>query len=570
MSKRSADLTRRRFLKVAATTVGSIAIASCAPVSTQPPVQAPTSPPAVPTSAPAAATVPAQAVTPKTGGTLIMSRLADGGSLDPGTNTDGNAWETMQEITEGLVRKIPVTADDLAAGKPLGQIEPALAESWTVSDDGLTWTFKLRQGVTFHDGTAFNADAVVFNLDRLSKDDNPYHYKTTPTAYVGVFGDNLDSYRTVDTYTVEYKLKNPYYPFLPNLGVPNAGFISPAALQKFGEDAGKNPVGTGPFKFVEYTSGDHITLERNAEYWGAKPYLDRVTYRIVADATTRLAKLHAGEVDFVDSLAFDDIAELESDPNLAVYTLKSLGGLNWIFLQTEKKPFDDVRVRQALNYAVNKDQINEFLFKGLATVANSPVPQFEKVYDPTSPAYGYDPDKAKQLLKDAGYPNGFETTITSYTSFLGNPAGGQKLSEVIQQDLANVGVTMKIQVLDNSSWSPKRVNGEFEMLLHGWSGMNPGVPDGVFYQPWDSVNIPGRNASRIKDAKLDKMITDAQKELDETKRDVIYKDLQKYIMNLAPVIFLNAAPLIIATQKRVHDIGFNYAFARSVRSSWIG
>jgi peptide/nickel transport system substrate-binding protein len=497
-----------------------------------------------------------------------MSRIADGGSLDPGSNADGNAWETMQEITEGLVRKIPVTAQDLASGKPMGEIEPCLAESWKVSDDGLTWTFTLRKGVKFHDGTTFDADAVIANVDRLLNKSNSYRSTTTPIATTAVFGNKVESYRALNPSTVEFKLTQKYYPFLPNLGVPNAGIVSPAALKKYGQDIGKNPIGTGPFKFVDYTSADHITLERNPEYWDNKAYLDKVIYRIVPDSTVRLAKLRNREIDFIDGVSFDDLDQVKADSNLNVFVLKALGGLNWVFLQTEKKPFDDVRVRQALNYAVNKEEINQFLFKGLATVANSPVPQFEKAYDPSLPGYPYDPQKAKQLLTAAGYPDGFETSITAYQSFLGNPAGGQKLAEVLQQHLSKVGVRLTIQVLDNSSWSPKRVNGDFATLLHGWSGMNPGVPDGVLFEPWYSGNVPGRNGSRIKDPKLDKMLTDAQAELDQTKRTPLYNDIQKYLMDLAPAIFINSAPLIVATQKKVHDIGFDYAFARAVRKAW--
>jgi len=497
---------------------------------------------------------------------MVLATEEQGGSLDPGTNADGNGWEKILLMYDPLVRIKSESPAALMSGTPLGAVEPWLAQSWRVSPDGLTWTFNLRRGVQFHDGTPLTADSVVVNIDRYVNDSNPYYYKGRMVNAQFLYS-SLASYRAVDPNTVELTLKQPYAPLLRNLANPTAGIASPAALKKYGQDLATHPVGSGPFQFVEQVTEDHITLQRNPKWWGGQVYLDRVIFRTAAEASSRLVMLQKGEAEFIEAPGPDDIPKIQSDPNLQI--LRAPGGINYVLMQNQKKPFTDVRVRQALNYAINKVEMNQTLYNGLGAVANSPMIPLYSEYDSSMKPYPYDPQKAKDLLAAAGYPNGFEAHLSTYIGTQAyNPAGGVPFAEAIQQYLSMVNVKVSVDQVDLATWSQLRLNGNYEMLCGGWFGTNLD-PDGYFFPAFHSSQIPGRNSAQVRDPKLDAMIIAAQEEYDEKKRLVMYREIQRYVMDAAPWIFVNYPFILNGASKRVNDLGLYYLFLRDPLRAWL-
>src|SRR5262252_6359883 len=269
-----------------------------------------------------------------TGGTIIFAAGADPDSLDP-QNTQSNPGEQVNRMMY----------DNLVRFSTKMQIEPALAESWTQSKDGLTWTFKLRKGVKFHDGTAFDAKAVKYFFDRVLGDEKPFK----ASLYTPV----VRSAEVVDPATIRVTLKQPFAAFLFTIAHSAGGIVSPAAHQKWGKDLALHPSGTGPFKFVEWVKGDHVTLERNDAYRAGAPSLDRIVVKTVREDQARVLLLESGGADVIVNIPTEEIPRLKKDPRFVVESSVTARAL-FIVMNVKKKPFDDVRVRQALNYAVNR------------------------------------------------------------------------------------------------------------------------------------------------------------------------------------------------------------------------
>jgi len=377
----------------------------------------------------------------------------------------------------------------------------------------------------------------------------------------------LESYRAVDPNTVELKLKQRSAPLLRNLANPTATVASPDALKKYGQDLANHPVGSGPFRVVEMAPDDHVTLERNPSWWGGKVYLDRVIFRTVPEASTRLVMLQKGEAQFIEAPSPDDIAKIKTDP--AMQILQAPGGMNAVYMQNSKPPFTDVRVRQALNYAVNKDEINRQLFKGLGRVANSPMPPSYAEYDPTLKPYPYDPQRAKAMLSAAGFPKGFAVRLMTYnTTQAFNPAGGVPFAEAIQQYLSQVGVSVAIDAVELGAWSTRRLSGDFEMACAGWFGTNLD-PDGYFFPAFHSSQIPGRNSAQVRDAALDKMLLDAQQQYDPKQRAAMYRQIQQYLMVSAPWIYVNVPSILNGATRSLNNLELYYLFIRDPMQAWL-
>src|SRR5437660_4479372 len=294
------------------------------------------------------------------GGTLTFATGADPDSLDP-QNTQSNPGEQVNRMMhENLVR---------FSAKM--QLEPALAESWLASKDGLTWTFKLRKGVKFHDGTPFDAKAVKYFFDRVLGDEKPFKASLYTPVVQGA--------EVIDDSTVRVILKQPFGAFLFIMAHSAGAIVSPAAHQKWGKDLALHPVGTGPFKFVEWMKGDRVTMERNDGYWGGAPNLDRVLVKTVREDQARVLSLEAGDADLIVNIPTEEIPRLKKDPRITVQPSPTARAL-FIAINVKKKPFDDVRVRQALNYAVNRDAIVKELFKNKAQVVASHGSQLQYGY----------------------------------------------------------------------------------------------------------------------------------------------------------------------------------------------
>ena len=305
----------------------------------------------------------------KKGGEMVYARGADSVGLDPINITDGESIRVTHAIFETLFEY----DNDL-------QLQPKLAESYETSEDGLTWTLALKQGVKFHDGTDFNADAVVFNFERWMDPDNEYHigdFPYYPFLYGGFKGEEehkIESVVAVDEQTVEIKLKEKIAPFISYLAIPMFGIASPAAIEQYNERFFENPVGTGPFKFDSWSRNDKIIVKANENYYvEGQPMLDQIIFTVVPDNSTRLNVLLSGEADFIDGMNPEDAKTVEDDENLELVKRPSFNE-GFMVMNTQKKPFDDIKVRQAMNMAIDKSSIVDGFYGGFGEVAKNPIP----------------------------------------------------------------------------------------------------------------------------------------------------------------------------------------------------
>ncbi len=481
------------------------------------------------------------------GGTLIVGRGGDSAALDPAIVTDGESIKLAQQIFDPL----------LAYKQGTTEVEPALAESWEISDDGLTYTFKLRQGVKFHDGTDFNADAVVFNFERWNDPKSKYKFEGDSFDYYdSMFGPEdgriIASVKAVDANTVEFKLNHPQAPFLQNLAMPPFSIASPAAIEKEGAEFKSNPVGTGPFVFKEWKRSDSITLEKNPNYWQeGLPKMDQVIIRSIPDNTARFNALQNGEIDLMEDLSPDDLATLEGNSELQKFNRPPFN-VAYIGFNLKKKPFDNPKVRVALNHAVDKKSIIDAFYAGQAEAAVNPIPPSLWGYNSNVKDYDYNLDTAKNLLAEAGFPNGIDQELTFYAMPVSRPymPDGKKVAEVIQASFAQIGVKVSIQSPEWATYLDDLSKGEKDdIYMIGWTGDN-GDPDNFFYPLLDKDSIGGNNYSQYASEPLHKLLVEAQRETDQDARAKLYEQAQVIIKEDAPWIpLVHSTPLLAASTK---------------------
>lgn len=457
---------------------------------------------------------------------LIVGQIAEPQSLDPHTVTATNDFRILVNVYDGLVRFKPGTLE----------VEPSLAESWQVSEDGKTYTFKLRTGVKFHDGSDFNADAVKFNFDRMLDEKHPF-YSTGPFPLSFNFSA-IDMVTVKDAQTVQFQLKEAFAPFLSNLAYPTGLIVSPAAVEQYGKDFGRHPSGTGPFKFVEWQSSQRVVVERNADYWDGAPALEAVVFRPITDANTRVAEMMAGGLDVMVEVPPDNVATFRNDTNFAVS--EQAGPHVWFsILNTKSGPFADKKVRQAANYAVNKQSIVDNVLQGTATVSAGPIPPaFNWVKSSVEP-YPYDPEKAKALLTEAGVSNPSLTfAITEGGSGMLDPI---TMGAAIQADLQAVGFQVKIETYEWNSFL-SRVNtgleGKADMAEMAWMTNDP---DTLPYLTLRSDAMPdkgGFNSGYYQNPKLDEILAKARSSTDQAERAKLYGEVQQIVHDDAPWLFV--------------------------------
>ncbi|MGA1196856.1 MAG: ABC transporter substrate-binding protein [Candidatus Latescibacterota bacterium] len=480
------------------------------------------------------------------GKTLVYGRGGDSVGLDPGLETDGESFKVCDNIYETLV-SFHAESTELA---------PGLAESWTASEDGLTWTFQLRKGVTFHDGSAFDAQAVVFSLARQFKPDHPFHNVEGAYQYWSSMSmsDIVKDVRAIDDFTVAIDLKRPNAPFLSNLAMNFCAIVSPNAVKKWGADFARHPVGTGPFQFVEWIKDDRIVLERYANYWGMAPQLDRLIFRSIPENSVRLIALSQGSIDGMDNLVPDFIPSIESDERLQ---LLSQAGMNvgYLAMNMDKQPFQQVAVRRAINHSINKKSLVDNLYQGLALPAVNPIPPTMWGYHEGISGYDYNPEKAKQLLAEAGMPNGFKTTLWAMPvprPYMPQP---MKIAQAIQADLKAVGIEAEIVTYEWGTYLDKVQRGQHDMALLGWTGDN-GDPDNFLYVLLDksATQIPANNIAFYRSEPLHQVLIDAQQSSDQETRTALYRQAQEIVFRDAPWVPLVHAAQTAAFNKRV--LGF--------------
>ncbi len=482
---------------------------------------------------------------PQYGGTLIFARGGDSVKLDPIDITDGESMKATINIFDTLV----AYEDGGTATKP------SLAESWTVSDDELNWTFKIRKNVKFHDGTDLNAEAIKFNIDRWRDKENKYH--TGNFNYwgwmFGGFPGIVKDVVVIDDYTIKMVLTKKSAPFIANLAMVPFGISSPTAIKEYGEDYFKHPVGTGPYKLKSWKMGDKIVMERNDNYWNGKPYLETVILRAIPDNTARFMELQTGTIDMMDGLTPNSVPLLKKSKSLKI-SLRPSMNVGYLAMNMDKEPFTDVKVRRAVNYAVNKKAIIEALYAGMAQEAKNPLPPSLWGYNDSITPYEYNPEKAKKLLAEAGLENGFETKLWAMPvprPYMPQP---KLIAQAIQSDLAKVGIKAEIVTYDWGTYLEKTENGEHDMAFLGWTGDN-GDPDNFIYVLLDKDNTEKGSAGNIAFYKSDilhEKLIEAQVTSDIKVRTKLYEEAQEIIHNDAPWLPLAHSTPPIALKSIVH------------------
>lgn len=466
---------------------------------------------------------------------LVFGRGGDSTSLDPATTTEGEAFKVTLNLFETLI----------VFGEQDTELYPGLATEWKVSDDGLVYTFKLREGVKFHDGTDFNADAVVFNFNRwkegnkdVTGDDTPFPY------YASQFGDNIVSVEATGEYEVTFTLQRPQAPFLKNIAMPPFAIASPTAIEKHGDKFNENPVGTGPFKFVEWRRNDRIVIEKFEDYWDPKyPILDKVTFVSIPDNSARLNALLAGDVDLIDGINYSDVPTIEAKSDLQIFSRPSMN-VGYVGLTVTRGPLQDKRVRQALNHAVNKDEIINAFYEGYADPAINPMPPVISGYNDEILDYEFDLEKAKQLLAEAGYPDGFEMELWAMPVPRPYMPDGQKVAEAIKANFEKIGVKAEIVSMEWGTYLARAAAGEADAFMLGWTGDN-GDPDNFLYVLLDKDNIGTNNYTYYSNDELHDILIEAQSTPDEEKRIELYKRAQEIIKEDAPWIpLVHSQPLL--------------------------
>ncbi|EIJ68497.1 ABC transporter substrate-binding protein [Pasteurella bettyae] len=444
-------------------------------------------------------------------------------------------------------------------------IEPGLAESWEISEDGLSYTFHLRKGVKFHSNKLFtpsrefNADDVLFSFQRQLDKQHPYHNvsnATYPYFNSMKFPELLKSVEKVDDNTVRVNLTHKDATFLASLGMDFLSIYSAEYADKMlkanqPETIDKEPIGTGPFIFAGYQVDKSVRFIANPDYWKGKPSLDRLVFSITPDATTRYAKLQTGACDLAEFPNVADLERMKADKRIQ---MPSQEGLNvaYIAFNTEKAPFNNVKVRQALNYAVDKKTILNAVYQSAGVSAKNPLPPTIWSYNDSIEEYPYNPEKAKQLLAEAGFPNGFETELWVQPVVRNSNPNPRRMSELVQSDWEKVGVKAKLVTYEWGDYIKRAKAGELTAGTFGWSGDN-GDPDNFLNPLLGSSNIGNSNYARWKNADFDALLAKAIGLTDKAQRAELYKQAQVIVHEQAPWIPMAHAVTYAPLSARVRD-----------------
>ena len=525
-----------------------------------------------------AAPCPARAA----GKEMVIGFLGDATSLNPLVATDGQSYIAEWPMFDSL----------LELDQNLN-VRPLLAESWEVSRDGLTYTFKLKKGVRWHDGKPFTARDVAFTFYAVLDPKVTTPHRAYFDALVG-FPEltNKDNPKrpedlaqkpidVLDDYTVRFRLRYPYGAFLAVLVNPRAGIIPEHLLKGVDlntAEFNRKPVGTGPFRFVEWRRGERLVMEANAQYHGGRPALDRLIYRVIPDAVVLLQELRAGGVDFIESPPLTEVARLKQTQGLRVLVADNTS-YNYLGYRQDLPPFDDMRVRRAFYHAVDAGTLVRQVLQGYAAPATGQFPPSSWAFDPSVKGYPFDPARAKALLAEAGWkpgPDGVLVKDGKRLSFsLRHDQANQAVKDtavVLQEYLKNVGAETRLEPLDWPTFVKKLFASDFEAICVGWTNFHD--PDPFAYTIWHSSQWKGRNFAHYRNPKVDEVLEAARRAGSQAERKRHYAEFSKLLMADAPYVFLYFPQQVYVTRQGYEGLvpiptyGGIYQSLKSVR--WTG
>lgn len=476
------------------------------------------------------------------GGELIAGVSADPVGFDPHVTSAYSSFEVLENVYDTLV----------SVGFDLRPI-PALAESWEVSDDGLTWTFHIRHSAIFHNGRPAEAADVKYSLDRIVNPETGSGRAWRLAA--------MENVEVGDSHTVLIHLKHAYPGLLTKLG----SYKGMAIVAKETVDDGTistHPVGTGPFRFVKYVPGDQVVLEKDPNYWQeGKPYLDRLIYKIIPDETVRITSLLTGDVDWVDSVPPQRIMELKVNQALEI---GEITGTSYWYLAANlnREPLDNKVVRQAIAMGINREEIAAAAKWDAALPNDGPIPPdsyYSTDYHPFLNKQGV--DEAKQMLSDAGYPDGFKADVI-VSNFYPETV---RSALVLQSQLEELGIELEIRVLEWGTWLEEEGSGNFDMYICGWIGNVD--PDDYFYAQHHTGE--GFNFTGYSNPYLDELLEAGRKEADPEERYEIYKEVQEIVISDAPYVYLYIPNVVHAWQPKVNGYRVHPGEAIRFVDTWI-
>lgn len=481
----------------------------------------------------------------KAGEELIILRASDATSLDPHFITD----IPSANIIHGKVYETLIAFDKDR------NFQPLLAKSWEQVDD-TTWTFELNEGIKFHDGTDFNAEAVKTTFDRLFDPATGSPQKDKLSMITEVIVN--------DTYSVSMKLASPYAGLLSILASNEGSIISPKAIAENGDKLKTAPVGTGPFVFKSWTSGQSIELETNQDYWGNVPAFNKLTFKIVPEDATRIAMVENGEAHISDQIPVTDLARIESSDSISLYRTEGLA-VEYIGFNVQDPFLSDVKVRQAISYAVDRESIISGIYENVGTLANSAMSPMVIGYSENVKGYDYNLGEAKKLLAEAGVKEG--TTVKILTS---DRKERINMAEVIQSQLKGIGLKAEIQVMEYGAYIQEISNKQHQMFIGGW-GNATGDGDYNQYNLFHTASqgAPG-NHFYYSNPTVDQLIEDARAESDLETREKIYEEALKIELEEAVYIPVRNYEHLAVVSDKVKGFWLdasNYAMVRDVKVS---
>ena len=475
--------------------------------------------------------------------TIIVALSSEPTTLDGHQAADFNTDRIAANLYNQLVRFGDGTMD----------IEPDLAERWTVSSDELVYTFYLRKNVKFHDGTPFNAEAVKFNFDRLYNPGFEYH-DTGVFTYSDYMFEMVKSVDVIDEFSIAFTLLEPLAPFINNIAMTQFSQVSPTAVKKYGREITNNPVGTGPFRFVSWTRGREVILEKNPDYFGEPAKIDRLIFRTIIDNNVRQNELEAGSINLMTDIMPENLPALKSNPNFKILEEPSLH-VWYLSMNCSKPPFNKKEVRQAMYYAINRQAIVDSILQNTGVLAHNMVPPGTFAYTDDVPKYEYNPEKARQLLTAAGYPNGFavDFQIPESGSGMQQP---EAMAIAMQSDLARVGINTNIIKTEWGAYLDLvfRPIEEQDMLLLEMSyAADNGDPDNFLYTLCAGRQIPplGYNCAYYSNEEFDRLLVQARTVSDPAMRIKLYDQAQKMLMEEVPHLVVDHETQIVAMSNNI-------------------